>query len=430
MTDIPQTLAAFTARHWDDVPAPSLALMRLCLFDWAVVALAAHDDPLRGPMQAHAAAAGPGPAALVFGGTAPARAAALHNGTLSHALDFDDTHFGHIGHVSTVVIPAALAAGQSAGAGFDDILIGARLGAEVATRIGLWLGRSHYQAGFHQTATSGAFGATVAAIRAGQGDPTHIAPATRIVAGLTAGLKAQFGTAMKPMNAGFAAAHGVEAAALARLGLDGSSEVMAALAQTHHGAADAAAFDTIGTDWLFDSVSHKFHACCHGTHAAIEAIRDGTADLADPLAEVQGITIRTHPRWMTVCNKPDPQTALEQKFSYRFLAALTLAGGNSLDVEASLQGPLAGRLKEVMSRVTVLPDDAISETATHVTLALSTGPREITHDLAEPLSHGVLLKRLQEKGALTLGTQTSKALWEAIEASDLPRFTTLIGTAP
>jgi hypothetical protein len=218
MTDIPQTLAAFTARHWDDVPAPSLALMRLCLFDWAVVALAAHDDPLRGPMQAHAAAAGPGPAALVFGGSAPARAAALHNGTLSHALDFDDTHFGHIGHVSTVVIPAALAAGQSAGAGFDDILIGARLGAEVATRIGLWLGRSHYQAGFHQTATSGAFGATVAAIRAGQGDPTHIAPATRIVAGLTAGLKAQFGTAMKPMNAGFAAAHGVEAAALGPAG--------------------------------------------------------------------------------------------------------------------------------------------------------------------------------------------------------------------
>ncbi|SMY07379.1 MmgE/PrpD family protein [Flavimaricola marinus] len=429
MMDIPKRLTDFVDHHWQAsaIPAASLDLMRLCLLDWAIVARGAVDDGLREPMAAHAQAAGPGRAALLFGGTAPARSAALHNGTLSHALDFDDTHFGHIGHVSTVVIPAALAAGQAGGSGFDDILIGARLGAEAATRVGLWLGRSHYQIGYHQTATSGAFGATVAAIRAARHDPQLIGPATRIVAGLSSGLKAQFGTAMKPMNAGFAAAHGVEAADLAALGLDGSQDVMAAFAATHHGAADESGFDTLGSDWIFDSVSHKFHACCHGTHAAIEAIREGIADLGAPLDEVAQVEIQTHPRWMTVCNKPAPQTALEEKFSYRFLAALTLAGGSTMQVDAAKQGPLGAMLPQILDRVGVTANEDVSETATRVTLTLYNGEtREITHDLATPLSYETRLARLTEKGQETIGPEPTQALWEAIQGGDLDGFVTLL----
>lgn len=45
--------------------------------------------------------------ATVIGGAAsvPAASAALANGVLCHALDFDDTHAGAIAHVSTVVVP-------------------------------------------------------------------------------------------------------------------------------------------------------------------------------------------------------------------------------------------------------------------------------------------------------------------------------------
>ena len=41
----------------------------------------------------------------------------------------------------------------------------ALIGAEASVRVGLWLGRGHYQAGFHQTGTAGAFGACLAACR-------------------------------------------------------------------------------------------------------------------------------------------------------------------------------------------------------------------------------------------------------------------------
>jgi 2-methylcitrate dehydratase PrpD len=58
----------------------------------------------------------------------PARAAALANGAASHALDYDDTHFAHVGHPSVTVLPAALAVAVDAPASaeLDALLIGRR----------------------------------------------------------------------------------------------------------------------------------------------------------------------------------------------------------------------------------------------------------------------------------------------------------------
>jgi 2-methylcitrate dehydratase PrpD len=36
----------------------------------------------------------------------------LVNGTVSHALDYDDTHFGHVGHPSVAIMPAPLAVAE------------------------------------------------------------------------------------------------------------------------------------------------------------------------------------------------------------------------------------------------------------------------------------------------------------------------------
>ena len=51
------------------------------------------------------------------GRSAPAANAALVNGTLAHALDFDDTHLPSVLHPSSSVIPAALAVAQAIGVG-------------------------------------------------------------------------------------------------------------------------------------------------------------------------------------------------------------------------------------------------------------------------------------------------------------------------
>src|SRR5437899_422568 len=46
----------------------------------------------------------------------PAPAAALANGALIHGLDFDDTHVESVVHVSSIIVPAAFAVAQEAGA--------------------------------------------------------------------------------------------------------------------------------------------------------------------------------------------------------------------------------------------------------------------------------------------------------------------------
>ena len=149
------------------------------------------------------------------------------------------------------------------------------MGAETSIRSGVWLGRSHYQTGFHQTATAGAIGATVSsAILMGLPE-TDAAHALGLLATRMSGLKSQFGTMGKPFNAGIAASNGVEAVLLAKRGFESSIAGLdgaLGFGPTHAGAGDESAFDGFGSEWFFETVNHKFHACCHGLHAMLEAI--------------------------------------------------------------------------------------------------------------------------------------------------------------
>jgi 2-methylcitrate dehydratase PrpD len=409
------------------VPAHSLEVMELCLLDWAICGLGADNNPISLGMAQYSLNAGAGSASIfnaptanesMWSGRVPARTAALINGTISHALDFDDTHFGHIGHVSTVVIPAALAVAETEGADFDAFLRAARIGAEVATRVGLWLGRSHYQAGWHQTATSGAFGAASAAAILMDAPPTST---ILNVAGFASGQKAQFGSAMKPVNAGMAAAHGVEAAQLAKVGMCGSPDVIAALLATHHAEGNVSAFVGLGETWIFDSVSHKYHACCHGTHAMIEALLSLMPLNVDT---IDRITVRTHPRWMSVCNKPSPTSWLEGKFSYRFLTALFLDGSRTIEPEPEAYFPLSQATQAMMARVNVVADDNVPETASEVIVSLSTGETlRASHDLAEPEPLSLRREKLMKKGADLLSPGVAQDVADAIAARNLSALT-------
>src|SRR3546814_2574036 len=86
------------------------------------------------------------------------------NAALAHSLDFDDTHAASTLHPGAPVIPAAIIAGELAGASGADVLAATVAGYEATCRIGLALpAGDHYARGFHPTATCGAFGAAAAA---------------------------------------------------------------------------------------------------------------------------------------------------------------------------------------------------------------------------------------------------------------------------
>ena len=348
----------------------------------------------------------------------PARAAALANGTISHALDYDDTHFAYIGHPSVAVLPAALAAGEEFGASAAAVLDGFLVGAEASIRIGVVLGRPHYDRGFHQTATSGAFGATVAAARVTGLTRDQTRQALSLVSTRASGLKSQFGSMGKPYNAGIAASNGVEAAALARRGFVSADDGIGGAqgfvdAHVDQAFEDAAWAAPPPATFLFEDVKHKLHACCHGLHAAIEALRELKARRAIEPDEVAAVHIRVNPRWLKVCDIKRPRTGLEAKFSYAMTAAMTLHGVDTA-ADRAYDDALCSeaRLTALLPIIEVAGDPALPDTAAVVRVELRGRPAvEAAHDLAARLAPETLERGLRAKAGSLLGEVSAAALW-------------------
>ncbi|EAU47677.1 MmgE/PrpD family protein [Salipiger bermudensis] len=417
-----QTLGGFAADCPADDPLMT-RFVRFSLFDWATVGLAGIDEPVARAARRTALADAPaqGGATLFGGGHAAPAAAALANGATSHALDYDDTHFGHIGHPSVAVIPAALALAEARGVEGARLMQALGVGLEVACRVGAWLGRPHYEAGFHQTGTSGAFGATAAAGRVLGLDAAQMAQALSLAATRAAGLKSQFGTMGKPLNAGFAAEVGVTCALLAEAGAGATPEAIEGaqgFGPTHAGRADETALEGLGEAWVFPAISYKFHACCHGLHAMLEALRKAKAEGIAPEA-VQAVEIRTHPRWLAVCNQPAPATGLQAKFSYRLTAAMGLAGLDTaaLDVYSNATCALPD-LVALRDRVTVVADASVEDTASELRVTVGGRVIEAAHDVLGDSDPEVIAPRLREKSATLLGDKASAMLWKEVAHID------------
>ncbi len=431
MTDIATKLARFAV--CPDLPERALAVLHLSLLDWCAVAIAGRDEPVAKILRAQALYEAGAAQAGIIGSPqkVPARMAAMVNGATSHALDYDDTHFAHIGHPSVAVMPAALAVAELTGASGADFQMAALIGAEASIRFGQWLGRGHYQTGFHQTATAGAIGATLAVARLLQLDQRQIEMALGLVSTRASGLKSQFGTMGKPMNAGFAAANGVEAALLAQRGFESNPnglEGKSGFGLTHHGEADNTAFDDIGQHWMFETVSHKYHACCHGLHAMLEALGPVLPVATDDITQVD---VLTHPRWMTVCNIARPTTGLEAKFSYPMVAAMRLLGHDTGLPESFTDAICSdARIGALRDKIVVKADDDLSEMQAKVMIHMNkTGTESLFHDLDAAQNLVTRQARVRAKAAALLGQNRSDYLWQRIIAQIPPEDLALELTA-
>jgi 2-methylcitrate dehydratase PrpD len=401
------------------------AMARLSLFDWLAVGRAGVAEPVGAIVRGLVVDEGGRPEASVFGSAVkvPARAAALANGAISHALDYDDTHFAHIGHLSVGVAPAALAIGEAVDASAAAVRDAFLVGAEAACRVGVVLGRAHYERGFHQTATAGAFGATVAAGRLLGLTPEKMRHALSLVGTRASGLKSQFGTMGKPFNAGAAASNGAEAALLAERGLiscdDGLGGPQGFIdAHVSHAHEAEAWREPPPERFLFEDNKYKLHACCHGTHAMLDALAETRQRLGLTAESVERIALRTNPRWLSVCDIKQPRTGLEAKFSYALLAGMALAGVDTA-ADRSFTDALCAdpALLDVARRVEVVGDAAVSDTAAEMTLTLRDGQMiRATHDLAARLAPQELARGLRRKAAALLGAETADRLWAATQA--------------
>ena len=419
---------ALAALPGENLSQEGRAMATLSLFDWLAVGRAGAAEPVGAVVRGLVVDEGGRPAASVFGANIklPVRAAALANGTISHALDYDDTHFAHIGHLSVGVAPAALAVGEAMDATAAAVRDAFLVGAEAACRIGVVLGRAHYERGFHQTATAGAFGATVAAGRLLGLTRQQMRHALSLVSTRASGLKSQFGTMGKPFNAGAAASNGAEAALLAGRGMISCDDglggaqgfIDAHVEQTH----EAEAWREPPPErFLFEDNKYKLHACCHGTHAMLNALAEARLRHGLTPESVERIVLRTNPRWLRVCDIKQPRTGLEAKFSYALLAGMALAGVDTAADRSYVDSLCADPvLLGVAARVEVVDDAAVSDTAAELALTLRGGQViRVAHDLAARIAPRELALGLQRKAAALLGVETAERLWSAMQADGL-----------
>src|SRR6266849_6499710 len=364
--------------RYEDLPADVIAIAKHCVLDWVAVTVPGTREPLATILAEQAAAEGGSDCATLIGrsrGASP-RQAALVNGAASHALDYDDINIRMMGHPTAAVLPAVLALAEGRGASGRDLIAAFVAGYATECEIGEIVSPSHYARGFHATGTVGTFGAAAACAHLRRLDGNAVATALGIAGTQAAGLKSMFGTMCKPLHAGKAGEGGLLAAELAARGFTSRADVLECangFVATHaDGARPLHQFSSGSGRYHIADNLFKYHASCHQTHAAIEALRALQAEHGFSCSDVVKVTLRHDAGADSICNIACPNTGLEIKFSLRMIAALTLAGVDTAAFDsfsdAKASDPDLQALRNKVE-VTFVPDWPLTRSEVSVQLA-------------------------------------------------------------
>ena len=365
------TLARWCAGfRLEDAPPATRQFARNCVLDWIGVALAGRDEPLVRQLQDFVLEEGGAPHATLLGSATRTslRNAALVNGAAGHALDYDDVHRAMRGHPTAPVLPALLAVAEQRRSSGAQLLAAFIAGFELECRIGRFMGNSHYEHGWHSTATIGAIGAAAAVAHLLGLAAVPTAHAIGLGVTQAAGLKSMFGTMAKPFHAGMAADSGITAALLAARGFTSRDDALEAVqgfgATQSHGTDPQASLAGLGDEWFLPQILFKYHAACYGVHPSVDCctmLRDAHALRPEDIGRVE---LRVPEHCLRTCNIAEPGTGLEGKFSLRMAAAMAIAGVDMGDPgvfsDALMQRP---DLVALRRRVDVTPDPRFRNTA-------------------------------------------------------------------
>ena len=408
---------------------------KMSILDWCGVAYAAKKEPVsRIVSEMVMEEKGVNQATVISSGhRVSSRGAALANGATGHALDYDDTHFLFVGHPTSSALPTALALGEELNSSIEDILLAYMAGVEVSTRIGHILGYPHYNAGFHQTATSGSFGSTIVASKLLGLSEDQTINALGLVSTRASGIKSQFGTMGKPFHAGMAASNGIEAAKLSKLGFisrDDGIECEQGFFQTHgwNKEIPPRAIEGLGAEFLFPEIKYKFHACCHGLHSFLEALDELKQVNNFNPETIEKIEIETNPSWLKVCNIEKPKTGLESKFSYKLTAAMSIFGKDTSSLDTYDDTICFNdQMNEIRDKVKVIPNENLTNTQS--VISIKDGSSEINnkHDLSDNIEKNILETKIISKSASLLSKAKSEQIEKILNEPKVNQVSTLVG---
>ena len=443
-----QTLAKFCMDlRFETIPPETLHASKRHVMDAVGVALAAAAEGVASPVvESVRAWAGAREASVIghdFG--APAPHAALANGTLAHALDYDDTHPESIVHPSAFVMASALAVAEESDANGRMFLTGCVAAYEVATRIGAAAPGRFHERGLHTTGIAGTFGAAAAAGVLWGLTEQQVTNALGIAGSQSSGLFAYLadGSETKRFHAGWAAQGGVVAADLARRGFTGPATIF----EGPHGLYDAllagVAVDIgrvtrgLGDEWETTRIAIKPYPACHFVHACMDAaaglkVRPGDIEEIVCAIPSPAIGIVAEPRDVRLA----PQTTYAAQFSLPFAVASAIVGGREgLDLFGE-DARTDRRVLSLAERVRHVADDSIPTFGGRVSIRMRDGRTRGADELTNrghpdrPLSDEDLTAKFVANAHRRLDNGTSQkaadVLWHLDEVDSMADLASLL----
>jgi 2-methylcitrate dehydratase PrpD len=202
------------------------------IFDTFGVALAASGRAVGQTITRYAAEAGPAPAvATIIGGNmrVSPEMAALANGTLANALDFNESS-----HITTHVLPAILSLAERDRRSGKDVLDAFVIGFEAGTRFAECFDsaragqRGPTYRGWWHVGLAGPIAAAMAASRMLGLSRGQTATAIGIASSSCGGFRRNMGSMAKPLHSGNAARAGIQGALLAQKGFTADPDILEA----------------------------------------------------------------------------------------------------------------------------------------------------------------------------------------------------------
>ncbi|HEV7344308.1 MAG TPA: MmgE/PrpD family protein [Devosia sp.] len=322
------------------VDRPALEAARIALADALSVMVAATGlEPAVQPFMTYASASGSGPSTLI-GQDAKVSPlfAALANGALAHAIDYEDTFAEGMIHPSASLVPALLALAESEDSSGDQVLTALALGCDFSCRASLALDGDPATRGWYHPPILAGLGATLgsALLLKLNADGIRNALGLFILQFMLGDeLKRSPRSDLRAVREGFAARAAVEAALLARAGveaveapLEGPSGLFAML--TGKPPRDEA-FATVGAAFHGPDVGIKRWPSCRGTHNAVLAAQ-AFRDLGFAGADIATVRVQVGPPndmlFVPRAQRVAPQTAIDGKFSIPFVFASVMQSGD------------------------------------------------------------------------------------------------------
>ena len=344
MTNLTATTAVTQFIHKtqrSDIPASVAKRGVQAIIDGLACMLAGAESDVGTVLQQWSAHSGTGEEATIVGasGRTSAPVAALVNGSAGHALDYDDTQlsskpdrtYGLLTHPTIPPLAAALAVSDLKKISAADFLAAFVIGVEVSCTVAEAMDPDHYLRGFHSTGTIGVFGATATACKLLGLSEEQIRAALGIAASQPTGIRANFGTMMKPFHAGRAAENGLVAAQLASHGYSGDPNAL----DGRWGYLQVAGGPRSEPEWIIAKLGNPFslvdpgvsikpYPCGSLGHPTMDTFLDMV--IAEDLQpeQVEKITVRAGSNILDPLRYARPTNELEAKFSLPFSLSVLL----------------------------------------------------------------------------------------------------------